>query len=88
MRCRACNCMIGVYYNKYGLEDMCSKCRGWVYSNIIDEDLQQDEDYSMSETVLAKELGLDPLEELDAGDSSDNIYDRNHDCDLFDSYGD
>ena len=84
MRCKACNGMIGAWWNaKAGdYEDLCTRCRSWIYVG-LDDDFKSEEYSASCAATDAEALGLDI--ELD----EDNIMDRNHELpnDLFDSYG-
>ena len=77
MRCKACNSMIGVWKNPRSgqLEDLCSRCRSWIYVG-LDEDYRRSDEHTATCTVdELHDLGLDI--ELD----EDNIMDRNHEFD-------
>ncbi len=84
MRCKACNSMIGVWRNtRTGMfEDLCSRCRAWVYYG-IDSDFQKSD--SCTATCTTEDLhdlgiDIDPEEDI--------LMDRNHElpCELFDDY--
>jgi len=64
MRCRACNAMMAVQYTKRGsLEDLCSRCRTYVYYDLV-----------MKEESDSAIISIDTQSELDEL----TVYDRNH----------
>lgn len=65
MRCRACNAMMAVQYTKRGsLEDLCSRCRTYVYYDLV----MKEESDSQVMDVMHIETEIDET----------MVFDRNH----------
>lgn len=65
MRCRACNATMAVQYTKRGsMEDLCSRCRTYVYYDL----LSKEDDSRVDTSMLSIESSTDDT----------LVYDRNH----------
>lgn len=65
MRCRACNAMMAVQYTRRGgLEDLCSRCRTYVYYDLM----MKEESDSQVMDVMDIETEIDET----------MVFDRNH----------
>lgn len=53
MRCRACNAMMAVQFTKRGnMEDLCSRCRTYVYYDLLSKEDDSHVDTSMIEIEI------------------------------------
>ena len=84
MRCRACNAMMPVIPidNGASFEDLCSRCRGWVYSASPPQWGGEGDSCMTSLVANLAEFGI----LVEVPDEEDQALDRNHDEGFLDEY--